>query len=143
MSGQSSVGYERAVLNQAALPDNVVDGIESMEVRREDLHRAISGLKTGLFKFSRISGVGMEERVVLGENQFENGIVLVRKGRDPLTVNQFVADVFNLIDGEIDLQSLVDKLSNHYEINDKFPDQVKQVVRLLIFDEWIKISTNL
>lgn len=142
VSGQSEFGYERAVLDRASLPNEYVDGISAIEARRVSLRALLNDHGLASVTFRKSSEVNVRPGVVLEESQFVRGWEITGSARDSLPINEFVASVWNAIEGSMDLKSLLIRLETKYRLDDTLRDQVQQTVRLLLLDDVLELDPD-
>jgi 2-polyprenyl-6-methoxyphenol hydroxylase-like FAD-dependent oxidoreductase len=120
VAGQPPQGYERVVIARGDAPRAFTGQVEALESERARRTRQMAALVEGAASGGPLwqaiprlaAGVCVERRAVLGEGEFEMGLVVARGSEDPGTpVSGLVAKLVALADGQHSVAQIVAELT--------------------------------
>ena len=112
VAGQSARGYERAVLERGALPEEFSSSVQALESERQDKARDFSAetVLEDVPVLARASEV--DRRPIFAEGRFQWSDVLISPQRpEGVAISPFVASLVAEIDGARSVRQIVDRIA--------------------------------
>ena len=138
VAGQSARGYERAVLERGALPEEFISSVQALESERQDKARDFSAetVLEDVPVLARASAV--DRRPIFAEGRFQWSDVLISPQRpEGVAVSPLVAAVISEVDGSRSVREIVEGISaraSEQVDNDTVAQAVLSTLKILTVD---------
>ena len=146
VAGQSARGYERAVLERGALPEEFISSVQALESERQDKARDFSAetVLEDVPVLARASAV--DRRPIFAEGRFQWSDVLISPQRpEGVAVSPLVAAVISEVDGSRSVREIVEGISaraSEQVDNDTVAQAVLGTLKILTVDGLVETQAR-